>query len=415
MEAEAYFQFMNPLVFLLFAVGFFFINAIRPSAAVLLLALSYLTGAAAFTVDILVQAGVRLTGAVPIAGFYAVTAVLASGALTLRYRGRAPWRLYGAAFAGHMIIYTWCYQTFGASWASSLAANFGCGAIFAIGLFSIRNHVPRIIDKAAFWLYVIGCLQCFVRPLLVAYFSGGMTAETFDLAVFLLVLHFVVGACAVVLGMTLLVAFSSEIVADLERSSVTDRLSGLLNRRGFEDAAARLFQSKSGDENFVSVIIADIDHFKEVNDTRGHAVGDMVIAEMGALFNQYADRRRFAGRIGGEEFAMVLIGEPLHAAREVAEALRRDFASVRIDTGDPAAAGARFTASFGAAMRQPGESPLELLSRADEALYLSKAKGRNCVSCETDVLVNRLRMAAGGEATAERRKHRDRGAIGRMA
>ncbi|MCK5747694.1 MAG: GGDEF domain-containing protein, partial [Oricola sp.] len=151
----------------------------------------------------------------------------------------------------------------------------------------------------------------------------------------------------------------------------------------------------------------DIDHFKQVNDTQGHAAGDMVIAEMGALFNQYADRSRFAGRIGGEEFAMALVGEPLQTAREIAEALRRDFSALRIDNGDPAGGDCRFTASFGVAMRQPGEPFLSLLSRADEALYLAKAKGRDKVICETDVLVQKLRGSRSAEPPPERRKFRD--------
>lgn len=391
MQAETYFQFMNPLVFLLFSAGFFCINAIRPSPAVFMLALSYLFGASAFIVDILEQAGFHIIGVIPIAALYAITAMLVSGALSLHYRGWAPWLFLGALFAGHMAFYAWTFITYGASWASSLAANFGCGFIFATGAFVIRNYVRRSIDKVVFWLSVFGAAQCFARPLLVAYLAGGMTAETFDFGMFLLVLHFVVGACAVILGMTLLVAFSSEIVADLEKRSVTDRLSGLLNRRGFEDAVSEALQPKSGDDPYVSVILADIDHFKQVNDTRGHATGDMVIAEMGALFAQYADRARFAGRIGGEEFAMALIGEPLQTAREVAEALRRDFSALRIDNGDAAAGAVDFTASFGVAMRQPGEPLLSLLSRADEALYLAKARGRDNVACETDVLVRKLR------------------------
>lgn len=406
MQAEAYFQFMNPLIFLLFAAGFFCIHAIRPSRAVLLLALSYVVGAAAFIVDIFAQAGFHLIGPIPIAAIYAMTAVLFSVALTLHYRGHAPWRLFGVVFAAHMAVYSWCYLTFGYGWGASLAANFGCGVIFGLGLFLIRKHMPRKIDKAIFWLCAVGMFQCFARPLMIAYFSGGMTAETFDLPVFLMVLQFVVGACAVVLGMTLLVAFSSEIVSDLEQRSATDRLSGLLNRRGFEETAEPIFEASSGKDDFITVILVDIDHFKRLNDTKGHAFGDMVIAEMGALMSQYADYGRFAGRIGGEEFALLLVGEPLEAAREVAEAIRLDFAALRVENGD-ADAGA-FTASFGVAMRQPGEALRALMTRADEALYLAKAKGRNQISCETDVMVHKLRtVSVGDDDSAERRKFRD--------
>lgn len=413
MPAESYFQLLNPLVFLLFAAGFFCIHAVRPSKAVLLIALSYVVGAAAFIVDILEQAGIHLVGVIPIAGVYAATAALVSLGLTLRYRGYAPWRLYAAAFVLHMAVYSYVYLTHGMSWWSSFAANFGCGAIFTMGLVAIRNHLPRAIDKAVFWLYAVGCLQCFVRPLAIAYFSGGpLTAETFDSPVFLMALHFVVGACAVVLGMTLLVACSGDIVLDLQRRSITDRLSGVLNRRGFEEAAGALIAARRADERMLTVIIADIDHFKTVNDTRGHAYGDMVIAELGAIFSLYADGGREAGRLGGEEFAMLLADEPLDAAREVAEALRRDFAALRIDTLDGGDADLALTASFGVAMRQPGETLLQVLSRADEALYLSKAKGRNRVSCETDVAVHKLRSAAGA---GDRRTRRSAPAAARSA
>ncbi len=405
MQAEAYFQFMNPLVFLLFAAGFFCIHAIRPSRAVLLLALSYVAGASAFTVDIVQQAGIRLIGSIPISGVYALTAVLFSGALSLHYRRKTPWALFGALFAAHMAVYSVLYLTIGLGWVTSFAANFGCGVIFGLGLMLIRNHTPRAIDKVVFWLCAVGVFQCFARPLLIAYFSGGMNAETFDLPMILMTLQIVVGACGVVLGMTLLVAFSSEIVSDLEERSVTDRLSGLFNRRGFEETAERIFHPNNGND-FISVILVDIDHFKRLNDAKGHAFGDMVIAEMGALMAQYADHDRIASRIGGEEFAMLLIGETLHDAREVAEAVRRDFAALRIDNGDTDAG--TFTASFGVAQRQPAETLRALLTRADEALYLAKEKGRNQIACETDLMVHKLRtLGAPQDDSTERRQFRD--------
>ncbi|WP_428409301.1 diguanylate cyclase [Hyphococcus sp.] len=403
MSAEAYFQLMNPLVFLLFAAGFFTVNAVRPSRAVLLLAISYLTGAAAFTSDILEQAGIISFGIIVVGSIYAITATLASAGLALYYRGTAPWRLYAAAFVIHVFLYSWSFNSLGAGWTSSFIANFGCGIIFTIGLVAIRGHTPRKIDKLVFWLYAISCFQGFARPLVMLYASGGsLSPENFDQALFIVMLHFVVGACAVMLGMALLVACSTEIIEDLRVSSVTDRLSGIYNRRGFEDVAEAALRNRR-DNDFAAVILADIDHFKKVNDTHGHAYGDMVIAELGALFTEYADRDRIAGRIGGEEFAMLVMGEPLHAAKELAEALRGDFAEINIDAANTDDAD-NFTASFGVALRQPGESLLSLIARADEALYLSKALGRNRVSCETDVQVEKLRSAASAH---QRRQYRD--------
>ena len=100
---------------------------------------------------------------------------------------------------------------------------------------------------------------------------------------------------------------------------------------------------------------------------------------------------------------MFVSGEALHEAKELAEAICRDFAKLRIVAEDGAEAGV-FTASFGVALHQPGEGLLSLIARADEALYLSKTLGRNRVSCETDVQVNKLRN---GGRTHERRKYRD--------
>ncbi len=403
MQAESYFQLLNPLVFLLFAAGFFAVNAVRPSRAVLMLAISYLLGAGAFTVDILEQADIIQAGAIVISAVYAATAVLSAAGVACLYRGAAPWRLFGAAFVIHMSLYSWSYLANGYGWTSSFLANIGCGVIFSIGLVSIRNHLPRTIDKIIFWVYFVSCLQCFVRPLLLAYLAvGTSSAGDFDQTIFVMALHFVVGACAVTTGMALLVACSTDIINELQQRSITDRLSGVYNRRGFEETAESTLRSR-GDHEFVAVILADIDHFKQVNDTKGHAFGDMVIAELGALFTQYADRDRIAGRIGGEEFAMLVVGEPLHAVKDLAEALRRDFSELRIETAE-SEGGPVFTASFGAALLQPGESLLSVIARADEALYLSKNLGRNCVSCETDLQVEKLRSAAGFHY---RRKYRD--------
>jgi len=399
-QAESYFQLLNPLVFLLFAAGFFTVNAVRPSEGVFLIALSYLAGATTFTVDIFNQAGIRVLPVIATTWLYAVTAVLVSAGLCLRYRGQAPWRLFGAMFVIHLAIYTWLFTTVQNYWLSSFSANFGCGAIFLVAIIAMRNHLPRTIDKVVFWLYFFSCVQCFIRPVLVAQVSTDrLTALSYNEPLFLMTLHFVVGACAVILGMALLVACSTEIIEDLQHRSITDRLSGVLNRRGFEDTSYAAFHADGKTKN-ISVLLADIDHFKRVNDTKGHAFGDMVIAELGALFNEYADNGRIAGRLGGEEFAILLIGEGMHEAKELADALRRDFANLRIDDGDEY----RFSASFGVALRQPDESLVTLLARADEALYLSKKLGRNRVSCEADVHVDKLRTLA---STHERRKNRD--------
>jgi diguanylate cyclase (GGDEF)-like protein len=213
-------------------------------------------------------------------------------------------------------------------------------------------------------------------------------------------MHLSVGVCAIMTGMALLVATSTEIIEELNDRSKRDALSGLLNRRGFDEEAVDLFTLADRFRMPVGVIIADIDRFKEVNDTHGHAFGDIVIAELGAVFASYADDDRIAGRIGGEEFALLLPGESGEEAREIAEAIRAEFAKIKIDTTGGAFS---FTASFGAGERRCGEDARIALAKADEALYLAKSAGRNCVCGEADVGVEQLKSA---RDKLERRRNR---------
>jgi diguanylate cyclase (GGDEF)-like protein len=126
----------------------------------------------------------------------------------------------------------------------------------------------------------------------------------------------------------------------------------------------------------VALVIADLDHFKSINDNFGHASGDRVIETFAGSLREAAAGHHVAGRIGGEEFAIILPGTNLAAARLFAEGTRSAFGALRID-GLPADISC--TASFGVAELHPGETTADLMRRADEALYLAKNAGRDCV------------------------------------
>lgn len=392
MPAESYFQLLNPLMFLVFAAGLYSIHAVRPTRATLMFALSYTVGAAAFLIEFFNMSGMRILPVVPTVSLYAITAILVSGAMMLRYRKWAPWGLLVTIGAAHMGVYAWFREVEQIYWIASMAANFGCGLIFSVAAVGIRNHIRRPIDRVLYGLYLVSCLQCFVRPVaLVLLAPGPLNPSNLDQPLAILMLHLFVGACAVMLGMTLIIAKILEVYRELQEQSVTDRLSGVLNRRGFEIAAEEAFSRRSGDLRFACVVIADIDGFKSINDAHGHAFGDMVITEFGALFSDYAVGDRIAARLGGDEFVMLLPGEMTDVAIEIADAIRRDFEQVAIaGPGGPA----RLSASFGVALRQPDETVEKLIARADEALYLAKTTGRGRVCSETDVAVDRLGVAA---------------------
>ncbi|HEY8595908.1 MAG TPA: sensor domain-containing diguanylate cyclase [Devosiaceae bacterium] len=178
-------------------------------------------------------------------------------------------------------------------------------------------------------------------------------------------------------------------VSDLKRKeerlrqlSVTDELTGAFNRRHVLNEA-EFHLMGAGTPGFAfSVILMDIDHFKHVNDTFGHAAGDLALVALSrtcdaALANHFPGGEAVFSRLGGEEFLVILPGHPLDRARTIAEDLRRAVASLRIDTAQRPFS---FTISMGVAEFSQGDMGIDgLLSRADRLLYKAKRDGRNRV------------------------------------
>jgi two-component system cell cycle response regulator len=167
--------------------------------------------------------------------------------------------------------------------------------------------------------------------------------------------------------------------AQLEALSVTDPLTGLANRRhlmtklDYEVQRARRYKTP------LAVVMIDIDHFKQVNDTYGHAMGDEVLRNIGAMLKESVRTTDLAARYGGEELTLILPHTDLTAAVSVADTLRQKFAAMD-HTHDGASL--RKTASMGVAARDgQGDVPSaeDLLKFADEALYRAKQGGRNKV------------------------------------
>ena len=169
---------------------------------------------------------------------------------------------------------------------------------------------------------------------------------------------------------------------NLIRLAETDPLSGILNRRAFF-AQASTDADRTGNHGRLSMVLADIDHFKRVNDEHGHDVGDLAIQAVAKLI---ATEGR-AGRLGGEEFALLLPETGLEAAEAVARRLCLRVRDLRIrGTRGPVT----LTASFGVSTWVEGDSVEALMKRADIALYEAKAGGRNrVVSAATDLILAR--------------------------
>ncbi|MFN3215443.1 MAG: diguanylate cyclase domain-containing protein [Acidimicrobiales bacterium] len=191
------------------------------------------------------------------------------------------------------------------------------------------------------------------------------------------------------LARTALVNVSMETVADLatmaaenselESKVFTDRLTGIANRAMFDDHLEREVAGavRHGD-SVIGVIIIDIDHFKKFNDTYGHQTGDIVLREVAQAMNKVTRQNELLARYGGEEFALVIRHCTREAAEKAGERLRAEIEALRVQTVDGPLS---VTISVGAAFdsitsRADGD---RLISWADEALYVAKQDGRNCV------------------------------------
>jgi len=164
---------------------------------------------------------------------------------------------------------------------------------------------------------------------------------------------------------------------ELARVSQTDQLTGLLNRRGFDEAAEAALYAARQSGIPAAIFMCDLDHFKAINDRFGHEIGDMVLAGVADVLRQFAERHdALAGRYGGEEFAIVMTGIDQGEATQRAEDLRRACAAgTALDDRTPLPV----TISIGFIVAQDDLDLARLLRAADQALYAAKRRGRDCV------------------------------------
>lgn len=157
-------------------------------------------------------------------------------------------------------------------------------------------------------------------------------------------------------------------------------LTGVLNRRGFEERLQAMLHQPPAPEQVHCLVLIDIDHFKRVNDEHGHPVGDRVLQGLGAVLRSVpAEPGMACARYGGEEFAILLPHTQLDTAVRVAEAVRHRTHGIRLRHRDTQAVACTITVSAGVAAWRAGDDPEALLAGADAALYRSKAQGRDRV------------------------------------
>lgn len=183
----------------------------------------------------------------------------------------------------------------------------------------------------------------------------------------------VTGFVLLLLGLRAWIRWNEAMRQQLTELATTDYLTGIANRRQFMKLLhyQTLVGNRTGSP--LSLIMVDLDHFKDVNDSLGHDAGDAQLVKVVKLILQRIRKTDQFARIGGEEFVLIAPSTSLEEAEMLAETLRAVIERARL-SDQP-----HLTASFGVAEHRPGESGGALLKRTDEALYSAKASGRNCV------------------------------------
>ena len=181
--------------------------------------------------------------------------------------------------------------------------------------------------------------------------------------------------------------------AELKRKAELDPLTGAGNRRNGDAMLEHALRRAIGDRKPLAVLFVDLDHFKQVNDKHGHAVGDDCLRVCADVVRRELAPDDVLVRYGGEEFLVILPGYNADQARQLGERIRQSIAQLRLDNGQGGAP-VRFTVSIGVAGRLPGEEEATgMVERADKALYTAKRNGRNQVQV--------AQMYGYGQATSE--------------
>jgi diguanylate cyclase len=164
------------------------------------------------------------------------------------------------------------------------------------------------------------------------------------------------------------------------KEALIDPLTQIINRRGFDNKLKDAIDKANNNETSLCLIMADIDHFKKINDTHGHLAGDSVLRMVAAVIKDSIKGRDQVARIGGEEFAVILPDTPFEGAMKLAENMRIAFEQRDLKKKNSKESLGKVTLSFGVTMHKKSEPADVFVDRADKALYKAKKNGRNRVT-----------------------------------
>jgi diguanylate cyclase (GGDEF)-like protein len=250
--------------------------------------------------------------------------------------------------------------------------NISVPALLTIAFVPLRSTARQAIDKVLVSLVGVTILTYPIR--IAIFFTQNQMHEVSGAWVwsqYIIIFYLVVSVIGMLTAMALMLATGMDIIARHHKTSATDPLTGIGNRRHFD----RCIDQDAGDNRLYSaVLMIDLDRFKSVNDGHGHSAGDAILVAVARALEAALGQSCDVARIGGEEFAALILEGCGESASVLSLAAR---AAIALAVPDQPFKALRVTASIGVAVREGGEPLRDTLKRADIALYHAKADGRD--------------------------------------
>lgn len=265
----------------------------------------------------------------------------------------------------------------------ALTPIFAATTLFA-SAWLVWNHRERPLPAERGATIALGLFGAFQAAAAIAALMNGSQPNPALIAVYTQINFLAMPALYTAAGLFAVFMLASDLAEVMKEAAVSDQLTGLLNRRGLSEAGAKAYATARRTGRPVSVIMTDIDHFKGINDSFGHIVGDRAISHFAAVLKTNRRSDDVVARVGGEEFAMILPGADIEESLNIASELCQALSATPLRLED---AVVEMTASFGVATLSDTDTCLaDAIARADSALYQSKEKGRNRVDLEASAV-----------------------------
>lgn len=254
--------------------------------------------------------------------------------------------------------------------------------LFVLSAWPLRQAAFQFeVESLVFWAFVMSALQVHSVAFFTLLDDLPLSIATFQQTAYWIALNYIGAVCALSIAISLFTMCAIDAFKNIEANAHLDPLTGIATRKALFDEVQAIWSEPQENAPILSIVVADLDQFRIINNKLGRSAGDDALRLFGRLVSEVLPKRGVAGRTGGEEFCIVLPGTKLSAAHRIAETLRYQFevgsAALSPDY-DPE------TASFGVAQRSEGDSFEALLRKCDALLYEAKQLGRNQVRSDSE-------------------------------